>query len=98
MFTNDSFHFKNLKYEKVYISPCDISAAHRLSTKSSSQRAPRQDIIVKFYRRETKLDVLMKFFVNVLLTPARQTISYVLLKAKKDFRRLISKSTYFLKK
>ena len=36
-----------------------------------------------------------KFFVNEFLTPARQTISYVLRKAKKEFPHVISGSTSF---
>ena len=88
---------------KVNISTSDISVSHRLSPKSSSQRTPKKDIIVKFCRRNTKLDVLNScrkskpnnLFVNEFLTPSRQTIAYVLRKAKKEFPHLISGSTSF---
>ena len=86
-----------------FISASDISVSHRLSTKSSSQRTPKKDIIVKFCRRNTKLDVLNScrkskpnnLFVNEFLTPSRQTIAYVLRKAKREFPHLISGSTSF---
>ena len=83
---------------KIKISPTDVSTAHRLNTRRS---ANQKDIIVKFCRRNLKSDVLKSsrttkapnFFVNECLTPARQTISYVLRKAKREFGNIISGST-----
>ena len=83
---------------KIKISPSDISAAHRLNTRKS---ANQKDLIVKFCRRNIKTDILKRcrtakpdnFFVNECLTPARQTISYVLRKAKREFGNVISGST-----
>ena len=89
---------------QVVISPNDVSVSHRLSSRNpSKQGEDRSDIIVKFCRRNTKLDLLnacrkMKpenFYVNEFLTPPRQTIAYILRKAKREFPTLISGSTSF---
>ena len=91
---------RNLAQEKLrIILPQDgISACHRLGTKSSTQRPDNRPIITKFCQRNVKTDVLMaarklrspQIFVNESLTPPRQTIFYVLRKAKKEFPGLIS--------
>ena len=93
----------NLIKEKLnyVISPNDISVVHRLGDKKISQGLDRRDIIVKFCRRNSKLDVVtasrrMKadnFFINESLTPVRQTIAFVLRKAKRQFPMIISGST-----
>ena len=80
------------------ITPTDISVAHRLGEKKSSQGVDRRDLIVKLCRRNIKSDLVttsrrMKapdFFINESLTPLRQTISFVLRKAKREFPRIIS--------
>ena len=80
------------------VAPTDISVAHRLGEKKSAQGIDRRDLIVKFCRRNTKSDLVttsrrMKapdFFINESLTPLRQTISFVLRKAKREFPRIIS--------
>ena len=83
------------------ISPNDISVVHRLGDKKISQGPDRRNIIVKFCRRNSKVDIVaaarrMKaenFFINESLTPVRQTIAYVLRKAKSQFPAIISGST-----
>ena len=80
------------------IAPTDISVAHRLGEKKTSQGIDRRDLIVKFCRRNMKSDLVsasrrMKapdFYINESLTPLRQTISFVLRKAKREFPQLIS--------
>ena len=88
---------------KVNISPNEISVCHRLASTSPSQKPVKKDIIVKFCRRNTKMDILNtcrkrkpeKFFINEFLTPQRQTISFVLRKARKEFPNIVSGSTSF---
>ena len=83
---------------KLNISPSDISTAHRLNTRKSTNQ---RDIIVKFCRRDIKVDIMKacrsvkpaNLFVNEFLTPQSQTIAYVLRKAKKDFPSIVSGST-----
>ena len=91
-----------LKTHANYIlQPNEISVSHRLGGKSKSQKPDQKSIIVKLCRRETKIDVLKAvrakkpngFFVNECLTPAQQTISYVLRMAKREFPQIISGST-----
>ena len=83
------------------VSPTDISVVHRLGEKKISQGPDRRDIIVKFCRRNTKQDLLAasrrkkapNFYVNESLTPVRQTIAFILRKAKREFPRIISGSS-----
>ena len=83
------------------VSPNDISVVHRLGERKTTQGPDHRDIIVKFCRRNTKMDVLSasrrtkaaNFFINESLTPVRQTIAYVLRKAKRQFPRIISGSS-----
>ena len=85
---------------KVNISPADISTAHRLN---SRKNANQKDVIVKFCRRNIKTDILTacrrvkpaNFFINEFLTPQRQTIAFVLRKAKKELPNIVSGSTTF---
>ena len=71
------------RHFRIKVSPSDISTFHRLNTRKSVQQ---KDLIVKFFRRNIKTDILERcrtskpenFLVNECLTPARQTISYVL--------------------
>ena len=80
---------------KLNISPGDISTSHRLNT--------RKDILVKFCRHNTKVDIInacrkikpVNFYANEFLTPQRQTIANVLRKCKKEFPDIISGSTTF---
>ena len=82
----------------VNISPADISTAHRLITRKNTDK---RDIIVKFCRRNCKVDILKacrtvkppNFFANEHLTPQRQTIAYVLRKCKRQFPHIISGTT-----
>ena len=89
---------------QVNIRPTDISVAHRLSNRDPRKQGNgKLDIIVKFCRRDNKLDLLNacrkkkpeNLFVNEFLTPPRQSIAYVLRKAKKEFPSIISGSTSF---
>ena len=83
----------------VNIATDEISTAHRLGGKSPGGTS----IIVKFCRRNTKNDLISAsrtakptdFFINECLTPQRQTISYVLRRAKREFPNLISGSNSF---
>ena len=90
------FH-ENLNLE---ISDQDISVSHRLGAKSPSQRPDKRNLIVKFCRRNSKIDVLAaarrvkarNFYVAEHLTPMSQTIAYVLRKAKRSHPNKISGS------
>ena len=90
----------NLNYS---VNSNEISVCHRLGAKSASQKPDRRSLIVKFCRRDTKVDVLSSarkgkpsdLFINECLTPCQQTISYVLRKAKKEFPNIISGTTTF---
>ena len=81
--------------------PDDISVAHRFGGKPNSQKADHRSLIVKFSRRSTKLDVISSsrtkkctdLYVNEFLTPQRQTIAYVLRKAKKECPNIVSGSS-----
>ena len=93
---------KLIKDQLNYIvSPNDISVIHRLGEKKTTQGPDRRDIIVKFCRRNTKMDVLSaarrtkanNFFINESLTPVRQTIAFILRKAKREFPSIISGSS-----
>ena len=83
---------------RIDVSPPHISAAHRLNTRKSSHQ---KYLVVKFCRRNIKTDILKRcrtskpdnFFANESLTLARQIISYVLRKAKREFGNIISGST-----
>ena len=85
----------------VELSPGEISVAHRLGAKPATQRPDRRSIIVKFCRRNTKVDILSSartkkvpnFFANESLTPLNQTISFVLRKMKKAVPEKISGTT-----
>ena len=69
--------------------------------KKASHGPDRRDIIVKFCRRDSKNDLVAasrrvkanQFFINESLTPLRQTIAFVLRKAKREFPEKISGST-----
>ena len=86
------------KHLRYIIQPTDISVVHRLGKKPISQKPDRRNIIIKFCRRNTKMDLLaaarkMKpqdVFLNESLTPQRQNISYALRKAKREFPSIIS--------
>ena len=83
------------------VSPTDISAVHRLGEKKASQGPDRRDIIMKFCRRNSKIDLISasrrmkvnQFYVNESLTPLRQTIAFILRKAKREFPEKISGCT-----
>ena len=76
----------------------DISTAYRLDGKNN-----KKSIVVKFCRRDIKNDLVTasrrskpdQFFVNECLTPQRQTISYVLRRAKQEFPNIVSGSSSF---
>ena len=82
----------------LVISPTDISVAHRLGDKKATQGPDHRPIIVKFCRRNTKNDVVLaarktkapNFFINESLTPLRQSIAFVLRKARREFPNIIS--------
>ena len=90
---------KNLKDKLKFIIPQDgISVCHRMGSKPKTQRPDTRPIIAKFCQRSTKNDILdasrkMKvpqLFINESLTPIRQTVAYVLRKAKKEFPNKVS--------
>ena len=80
------------------IQPTDISVVHRLGKKPISQKPDRRNIIIKFCRRNSKVDLLAaarrvkpsNLFLNESLTPQRQNISYALRKAKREFPHIVS--------
>ena len=80
------------------LSPTDVSTAHRLGKKPVSQRLDNRSIIIKFCRRDVKLDLLsaarrvkpQELFLNESLTPQRQNIAYALRKAKREFPNVVS--------
>ena len=80
------------------LTPGDISVSHRFGGKSSSQKPDHRSIIVKLCRRSLKLDLVTSsrtkkcgdLFINEFLTPMRQTIAYVLRKAKKECPEIVS--------
>ena len=82
----------------VKINAEDISTAHRLGNRND-----KKSIIVKFCRRDIKNDLFTasrrskpdQFFINECLTPQRQTISYVLRRAKREFPTIVSGSATF---
>ena len=79
----------------------EISVCHRLGAVSNSQRPDRRSIIVKFCRRDAKMNVLRSarrvkaedFYANESLTPVRQSIAFALRKAKYAHQSIISGST-----
>ena len=91
---------KKIAQEKLQyiLAPTDISVAHRMGPKPTSQRPDKRKIIVKFCRRNTKVDLLTaarcvkpeNIFINESLTAQRQTILFALRKAKREFPNVIS--------
>ena len=87
----------------ISVNLSDISVCHRLGNKGPSQRPDRRSLIVKFCRRDLKMDIVNSarkkkpadLFCNECLTPCQQTISYVLRKAKRELPDLISGSATF---
>lgn len=85
----------------VTIQSNSISTAHRLGKKPIKQGPDRRPIIVKFCRRETKQDIVesrravrpTKLYINESLTPLRNTIMYVLRRAKRQYPEKISGCT-----
>ena len=80
------------------MSPNEISVSHRLGPIPISQRPDQRKIIVKFCRRDAKMDVLAAarrvkpedLYVNESLTPIRQNIMFALRRAKREHPNLIS--------
>ena len=80
------------------LSQTDVSTAHRLGKKPVSQREDNRSIILKFCRRDVKMDLLsaarrvkpQELFLNESLTPQRQNIAYALRKAKRELPHVIS--------
>jgi len=83
---------------KLMFKPTDISVAHRLGKKPSTQAPDRRSIIVKLCRRELKNDLLQAcratkpagLYVNESLTQIRSTALYGLRQAKRKFPEFIS--------
>ena len=72
------------------VQPTDLSTAHRLGKKPTNQQLDTRRIIMKLCRRDIKGDILKacrqlkpNIFINESLTPARNTIMYVLRRAKR---------------
>lgn len=75
---------------KLIVPATDISTAHRLGKRPATQQPDNRSIIVKLCRRDLKKDILdacrqlkPEMYVNESLTPTRNTIMYVLRKAKR---------------
>jgi hypothetical protein len=75
---------------KLNILPTDISTAHRIGRKPVNQQPDKRNIILKLCRRDIKRDLLYAcrqlkpdIYINENLTPARNTILYVLRKLKR---------------
>ena len=89
-----SNHVVSLVSQKLQINidPRDISVAHRLGPKRTSQGPDKRPIIAKLCRRDLKREVLQAarsrratgFYVNESLTPARRTIFNALRKMRKS--------------
>ena len=80
---------------KIVLHPNDVSVAHRLGKKPTSQLPDRRPIIVKFTRRDIKRDILSarrtlkneckdNIYINESLTPKRRTILFALRKIRKN--------------
>ena len=83
------------------MSATEISVSHRLGSASNSQRPDRRKIIVKFCRRDMKIDVVsaarrvkpVDFYVNESLTPQRQSTMFALRNIKRKHPTIISGTT-----
>ena len=83
---------------RLVVSPNDISIAHRLGPKPTNQTPDRRNVIVKFCKRNAKIDILSSarrakpkdFYVNESLTPLRQSSAYAIRKAKIEFPTIVS--------
>ena len=85
---------------KLSVAPRDVSTAHRQGKKPNNQQADKRNLIVKFYRRDLKKDILTAcrrlkpaLYFNESLTPLRSSILYVLRQAKKKSNRLVGCSS-----
>ena len=75
------------------ISPSDVSISHRIGPKKNSQQRSARSIIVKFCRRESKMDVIScarrakptDLYINESLIPQRQTVHFALRNARRKF-------------
>ena len=82
----------------IVINPSEVSTAHRLGKKANSQAPDTRNIIVKFCRRDTKLDLQSacrrvkpkNLFINENLTPIRNSCLYGLRQAKKIFPSIVA--------
>ena len=82
----------------VVIRPSEISVAHRLGKKPTTQAQDRRGIIVKLCRREIKQDLMQackrvkpkNLYINESLTPTRSTALYGLRQARRKFPEKIS--------
>lgn len=106
--TNDedsSRVFINIVKNKVGINvkPSDISTAHRLGRKSSTQAPDKRSLIVKLCRRELKHDLMKacktvrpnNIYINENLTKTRSTALYAIRQAKKKYPEKISGCSSF---
>lgn len=83
---------------RVNLKSSDISVAHRLGRKPTTQAQDRRSLIVKFCRRDLKYDLLKaartvkpdNFYINESLTPTRNTAMFGLRQAKKKFPHIIA--------
>ena len=82
----------------IVINLSEVSTAHRLGKKANSQAPDTRNINAKFYRRDTKLDLLIacrrvkpkNLFINENLTPIRNSCLYGLRQAKKNFPSIVA--------
>lgn len=82
---------------QLNIPPHDITVSHRIG-KRNLDNTDKRSILVKLARNEIKNDILTacktrkpeRIYINENLSPARNTIMYVLRKAKKDFPNIVS--------
>ena len=84
------------------LEPTEISTAHRLGIKPTTQTPDRRPFIMKLCRRDTKKELLRAakeqnsaspIYINESLTPKRSTILYTLHQVKKAHPSLVTGCT-----
>ena len=83
---------------KLNVSPVDIIKSYRIGKKNSAHANDIRSIHVKLSKQELKNDIIAtsrsvkpdKLFFNENLSPIRNSIMFVLRKAKKDFPNIVS--------
>ena len=85
---------------RLNLNPTDISTAHRMGRKPTSQATDRRKLVVKLCRRDLKRDILMAarnikpdIYVNESLTPLRSKILFALRKMRRSHPHILKGST-----